>query len=123
MGIPADGIGRTKAERSGNGARKDRSPALASASSLPWSLRRKWACRSEDRLRRLGRLVNRWEKVVRKDMSKVIVERPRHRPPGGWTDGRPRRDEDEGPRCEGMRRRHKAHHHKDFSDNLAPLRR
>jgi hypothetical protein len=44
---------------------------------------------------------------MRRDMAKIIVERPRYRLPTGWTRGRGRSDED-GLQREGMTRRYKA---------------
>lgn len=57
---------------------------------------------------------------MRKDMAKIIVERPRT---GGKYDrpGRKATDPDDLPRTESMRRAHKDR--KSFSDNLAPLKR
>ena len=60
---------------------------------------------------------------MRRDMFKVIVDRPRFYQPGGKTRGRPVRDIDELPSREGMRRRYKIHEQKLLNDHLAPLRR
>lgn len=61
---------------------------------------------------------------MRRDMFKIIVERPRRFPPGGWTKGRPRRNIEDGPSREGMRRPYDSYHErKELNENLAPLRR
>ena len=60
---------------------------------------------------------------MRRDMFKVIVERPRYHPPGGKTRGRLPRDPDDAPSREGIRRRYNIYARKNLSDNLAPLRR
>ena len=62
--------------------------------------------------------------VMRRDMFKVIVERPRRFGPGGWTRGRPPRDAEDGPSHAGMRRPYDSwHERKELNENLAPLRR
>src|SRR4051794_39530831 len=61
--------------------------------------------------------------LMRGDMFKVIVDRPRFYAPGGKTRGRPMRDMDALPSREGMRRRYKTHEQKLLNDHLAPLRR
>lgn len=57
---------------------------------------------------------------MRKDMAKVIVERPRV---GGKTqkNGRPPRDMEDLPRRQSMRRKH--HDRKELNENLNPLER
>lgn len=55
---------------------------------------------------------------MRKDMYKVIVERPRR---GGRAAERPVGELDESPRCEGLRRRHR--YRKWLNENLRPLQR
>ena len=60
---------------------------------------------------------------MRRDMFKVIVERPRYFTPGGSTRGRAPRDVEDAPSHQGMHRRYKAHAQKELNENLAPLRR
>ncbi len=60
---------------------------------------------------------------MRRDMFKIIVERPRFFPPGGSTRGRTPRSLEEAPGKQGIRRRHKERTSKQLNDNLAPLRR
>lgn len=60
---------------------------------------------------------------MRRDMPKIIVERPRWRPPFGFTRGRPARDIEDAPARQSMRGHLKANEQKYLNENLAPLRR
>lgn len=57
--------------------------------------------------------------MMRNDMYKVIVERPRRG--GGFASERRVDDLEESPRCEGLRKRHRSR--KWFNENLRPLER
>jgi hypothetical protein len=60
---------------------------------------------------------------MRRDMYKIIVERPRYYLSRGSTHGRAPRDEEDAPGHQGMGRRYKEHRRKQIGENLAPLRR
>jgi hypothetical protein len=60
---------------------------------------------------------------MRRDMYKIIVERPRWHHPESSTRGRPLRDVEEAPTRQAMRRRYKERQLKAPGENLAPLRR